>query len=150
MSCRDLRELTGLEPNNIVFLNISLCVGVRDGYTIKISSRFRWKSEQFSIVVGSRLIKLCVFLLFRVVQNLLYFNYKRGIKAKPYFLLHIFHDTSLGDPAWKPLPLRGSGFHAGRLVKYHGKYATTMWFCFNIPWLYLWFKRYAELRWISS
>ena len=113
---------------------ISLRVGARDGYTIKISSRFRWKSEQFSIVVGSRYKKLCVFLLFRVVQNLLYFDYKLGIKAKPHLLLHIFHDTSLGDPTWKPLPLRGRAFHAGRLVKYHGKYATTMWFCFNIIW----------------
>ena len=54
------------------------------------------------------------------------------MKTKPHFLLHIFHDTSLGDPAWKPLPLRGRGFHAGRLVKYHGKYATTMWFCFRV------------------
>ena len=35
-------------------------------------------------------------------------------------MLHIFHDTSLSDPAWKPLPLRGRGFHAGRLMKYHG------------------------------
>ena len=49
-------------------------------------------------------------------------------------MLHIFHDTSLGDPAWKPLPLRGRGFHAGGLVKYHGKYATTMWFCFRMKW----------------
>ena len=61
------------------------------------------------------------------------YGYRRGIKTKPHLLLHIFHDTSLGDPAWKPLPLRGRGFHAGRLVKYHGKYATTMWFCFSIP-----------------
>ena len=59
-------------------------------------------------------------------------GYRRGIKTKPHLLLHIFHDTSLADPAWKPLPLRGRGFHAGRLVKYHGKYATAMWFCFNI------------------
>ena len=56
-------------------------------------------------------------------------GYRRGIKTKPHLLLHIFHDTSLTDPAWKPLPLRGRGFHAGRLVKYHGKYATAMWFC---------------------
>ena len=52
-------------------------------------------------------------------------------------MLHIFHDTSLGDPAWKPLPLRGRGFHAGRLVKYHGKYATTMWFCFSVIQMFL-------------
>ena len=60
-------------------------------------------------------------------------GYRRGIKTKPHLLLHIFHDTSLADPAWKPLPLRGRGFHAGRLVKYHGKYATAMWFCFILP-----------------
>ena len=42
--------------------------------------------------------------------------YNRGIKTKPHLLLHIFHDTSLGDPAWKPLPLRGRGIQAGRLV----------------------------------
>ena len=61
-------------------------------------------------------------------------GYRRGIKTKPHLLLHIFHDTSLADPAWKPLPLRGRGFHAGRLVKYHGKYATAMWFCFKLRW----------------
>ena len=60
------------------------------------------------------------------------YGYRRGIKTKPHLLLHIFHDTSLGDPAWKPIPLRGRGFHAGRLVKYHGKYASTMWFCFMV------------------
>ena len=59
-------------------------------------------------------------------------GYRRRIKTKPHLLLHIFHDTSLADPAWKPLRLRGRGFHAGRLVKYHGKYATAMWFCFII------------------
>ena len=47
-------------------------------------------------------------------------GYRRGIKTKSHLFLHIFHDTSLADPAWKPLPLRGRGFHAGRLVKYHG------------------------------
>ena len=46
-------------------------------------------------------------------------GYRRGIKTKSHLFLHIFHDTSLADPAWKPLPLRGRGFHAGRLVKYH-------------------------------
>ena len=36
-------------------------------------------------------------------------------KSKTTWLLNIFHVASLSNPAWKPQPLQGSGFHAGLL-----------------------------------
>ena len=59
MSCRDLRELTGLEPNNIVFMNISMRVGARDGYLIK-------NFEQISMKVGA-IFNCCWFSINKVV-----------------------------------------------------------------------------------
>ena len=40
--------------------------------------------------------------------------------------------TDIGNVLEIPLP--GHGFHAGHIVKYHGKFATEMWFCFTIKW----------------
>ena len=58
------------------------------------------------------------------------------IKTKPHLILHILHDSSLGDQASKLISLKGCGFHAGCLRKYYVKniqscasalrYTTTM------------------------
>ena len=47
-------------------------------------------------------------------------------------MLNIFHDIPLCVPAWNQLPLRGRWFQAGRLVEYHEKYSTGMWFYYKI------------------
>ena len=60
---------------------------------------------------------------------LIVLNSRRGLKK-----------TLLHNCPWyftRPLTMgtgRGSGFDGGGLVKYHGKYATAILFCSNIPW----------------
>ena len=75
--------------------------------------------------------KVCVFLFPSELFKINHIKFKTCYIKQNHIcccIFSFFNDTSLCDPAWKPLPLWGSGFHAGCLVKYHGKYAMTIWF----------------------
>ena len=77
-----------------------------------------------------------------------YIKFNACYKNKPHFLFHI---SMILHPATQH-GIRGRGCHAGRLVKYHGKYTTTMWLCLNIYYtiVIIFLKKLIEPLWWNT